>query len=187
MSPELKRLKTLQPPPEHPVGTSSLEPWEEIEARVGAHLPSDYKEYVASYGAGRWADFLGIMTPFYKWKHPEGVDYVEWSRTRLRGLDQVHVDFPEFAPPFYEFPARDGLLPIGYTDNGGTICWQTAGAPDNWGVVVLAEEYPLGYDKFETSLTGFLVGLLERRLVPSTFPRDFFPIPTPAFIPYTTQ
>jgi hypothetical protein len=45
----------------------------------------------------------------------------------------------------------------------------------------------LGYDKFETCLTGFLVGLLEKKFVLKTFPADFFPTPKPAFNPYTTQ
>src|SRR5580765_8071790 len=84
-------------------------------------------------------------------------------------------------------PESVDLFTIGFTDNGGTICWQTEGTPDSWPVVILAEEYPLGYNKYDTSLTEFLADLLKGRLVPKTFPGDFYPIPRPAFVPYKLE
>jgi hypothetical protein len=184
MSPTLQKLIDIQPPPRRPVGVAGWEEWPGVEANLGFKLPIDYKEYIMLYGAGRWADFFGIQSPFYRWPHPQAVGYYEWISTRLDGLDEMHVKFPEFSPPFYSYPAPGGLIPIGYTDNGGTICWQAVASSDSWGVVCFADKFSLGYDKFETTLTGFLVGLLERTLSPKTFPPDFFPIPKPSFNPY---
>jgi hypothetical protein len=79
------------------------------------------------------------------------------------------------------------LIPIGYTDNGGTMCWRAKNGPDVWSIVCLDGKFTGGYDFFETCVTGFLAGFLQRRLVPKTFPRDVFPLGKPAFRPYTTQ
>ncbi len=187
MSPGIIKLIAVQPSPLNPLGARGATNWTSIESKVGTRLPTDYKEYVGVFGAGSWAEFLCVLTPFYRWSHPESVDFFTWVKTRLSGLNDVHQTFPEFAPPFCEFPASGGLFPIGFTDNGGTICWQTEGTPDSWPVVILAEEYPLGYNKYDTSLTEFLADLLEGRLVPKTFPGDFYPIPRPAFVPYKLE
>jgi hypothetical protein len=154
---------------------------------LGFRLPTDYKDYVSLYGAGRWADFFAILSPFYEWKQPQTTDYFDWIRTRLDGLDEMHQSFPHHAPPFYRHPAPGGLVPIGYTDNGGTLCWQTIDEPDSWTIVCFAGKFSLGYDKFPMCLTGFLAELLEGNISLKTFPSDFFPIPKPTFEPYATQ
>lgn len=183
----LEKLTRIQPPPEDPIGTGNPEAWANVEAALGCQLPIDYKEYVMLYGAGTWVDFFGILTPFYRFRHPEGLEYFEWVRTRLDDLDEFRESFPECAPPFHRFPAQNGLIPIGYTDNGGTLCWHTAGQPDSWGVVCLDGKYGDGYDKFETSLTGFLAGFLGNHLIPATFPTDIFPLTQAAFVPYVDE
>src|SRR5437879_782091 len=101
MSPALGKLVEIQPPPELPVGTARWEDWPGVETKLGLELPTDYKEYVILYGAGTWANFFGIQSPFYSWHHPKAADYFQWIRTRLDGLDEMHSKFPEFAPPFF--------------------------------------------------------------------------------------
>jgi hypothetical protein len=185
---DLQRLIRLEPLPQNPVGTSLGDAdWRDVEAVLGYRLPHDYKDYIAAYGAGRWADFLGIMSPFYRWRHPQALDFFDWIRSRLDGLDEIHQTFPQYAPPFQRHPAPAGLIPIGYTDNGGTICWKTEGDPESWIVVCLAPKYHEGYDVIPSNLTRFLAGLLDGKIAPSTFAPDFFPITRPAFAPYTTQ
>lgn len=178
----LHRLTEIEPPPRDPVGAGSAEMWLGAEAKCGFQFPSDYRHYVLLYGAGRWNGFFGVFSPCYRGEH--AVEWFRWMKTALDGLDDFHRSFPTHAPPFLRYPAPNGLIPIGYTDNGGTICWETRGEPDSWNIVCLADKYSLGYDKSEASLTGFLVGLLERRFALKTFPADFYPISKPAFVPY---
>src|SRR6516162_7007312 len=92
---DLQRLIRLEPLPQNPVGTSLGDAdWRDVEAVLGYRLPHDYKDYIAAYGAGRWADFLGIMSPFYRWRHPQALDFFDWIRSRLDGLDEIHQTFP---------------------------------------------------------------------------------------------
>lgn len=187
MSASLKQLVKVAPPPSPPVAASGPEEWPSIEEKLGARLPRDYKEYIGIYGAGRWADFFGIMDPFYECEHPKAVAYFKWIQSALGGLNEMHDTFPQYAPPFRRHPASGGLLPIGYTDNGGTICWQTDGEADGWSIVCLAGKYVDGYDQYKMTLTGFLCALMTKKISPRTFPRDFFPIPQPPFRPYATE
>lgn len=182
MPPSLQTLTEIEPAPRIPIGAKSTKSWSQFESELGFEFPEDYKQYVALYGAGRWADFLGVMSPFYE--GGETVDFWKWIKSALDGLDEMHSMSPNHAPPFFRYPARSGLIPIGFTDNGGTICWQADGPPEYWSIVCLAGKLSLGYDKFNTSLTGFLVDLLRERISPKTFPPDLFPIPRPAFRPY---
>jgi len=75
----MENLTRIQSPPAQAVDTSGQESWDSIETRLGTRLPVDYKDYISVYGAGRWADFLGILTPFYQFRHPHAVDYFEWT------------------------------------------------------------------------------------------------------------
>jgi hypothetical protein len=182
MSSSLDTLTEIEPPPRHPIGTGSLDMWSNIEQKFRFKFPSDYKDYVALYGVGTWNGFFGIFTPFYEGERALG--FCKWLETALYGYDEFRQSFPAIAPPFLRYPAPGGLIPIGCTDNGGTICWEARGAPDLWNIVCLADKYSLGYDKFELSLTGFLVEMLKQRLLLKTFPNDFFPVSKPAFEPY---
>src|ERR1043166_7380452 len=131
MTPSLERLIQVEPPPLVPVATGSETGWSRVESALGLRLPADYKEYLAVYGAGQWADFFGVLNPFHEWKHSEAEGWREWMRSRLGSLDELRRQFPRDTAPFSPHPAPDGLLPFGYNDNGGTLCWQVKGGPDS--------------------------------------------------------
>lgn len=188
MNPSLQKLVEIAPPPGKPVAPGAPADWSRVESEIGTRLPQDFKDYIALYGAGQWGDFFGIMDPFYEWKHPDAQeDWVGWMTKRVGPLKDMRSEFPEEVAPFDLHPAPNGLLPIGYDDNGGTMCWQTTGAPDSWPIICLDEGLTKEYDMFEMSLTSFLAALLHGEVTPRTFPPDFFPIPQPAFRPYATE
>jgi SMI1-KNR4 cell-wall len=187
MNASIQRLIRIEAPPANPVATGSPTDWLQVEQTLGLQLPQDYKEYTSVYGAGQWADFFGVLNPFYKSKHPQEQGYLEWMQTRIKGLDKLREQYPQYVAPFSEYPSLNGLLPIGYNDNGGTICWQITGAPDSWRIVCLGGKLSDNYDEFDTNLTGFLASLLTEEISPKTFPEDFFPIAKPMFQPYTTE
>jgi hypothetical protein len=187
MNGSLKRLIELEPPPRRPVAPGAAGDWSGIEAEIGAGLPQDFKDYIAIYGAGQWADFFGILDPFYRWKHPQAQEnWKEWMKMRLGGLN-AHREYSEYTAPFDAYPASGGLLAFGYDDNGGTLCWQTTGKPDSWNIICLDGKLSEEYDRFQMPLTAFIAGLLTEEIFPKTFARDFFPISKPAFKPYTTE
>jgi hypothetical protein len=187
MASSLQRLIQLEVPPLKPVAPGTPDSWQEVERKLNLVLPTDYKEYVRAYGAGCWANFFGIMNPFYRWRHPEAGSFYAWIQTRLEGLDEMYEKFPEYSAPFRRHPAPNGLFPFGYDDNGGTLCWKITRAPDSWPIVCLGGKYSAPYGEYDMTLTNFLVGLLSGKIFPPTFPPDLFPILRPAFSPYTTQ
>jgi hypothetical protein len=188
MNPSLQRLMNLVPPPAAPVAPGSSDAWKQVEQEMGTPLPQDFKDYTQVYGAGQWADFFGVMNPFYLWKHPEASkSWKAWFEKRFEGFSELQKEYPRYQAPFRVFPEPNGVLAFGYDDNGGTLCWQTSGNPDSWRIVCLDGKTSERYDSFDMNLTGFLDALLHERISPNTFAPDFFPIRQPAFRPYTTE
>jgi hypothetical protein len=188
MSSFLKRLIQIEPPPANPVAPGSHEDWRHLETELRLHFPTNLKQYIRTYGAGQWAKFLGIMNPFYQWKHPQAQGYHAWVRTRLDGFYEMRAEFPDYVAPFNRHPSPGGLFPFGYDDNGGTLCWQVQGEPDLWPIIYLDGKQSDCYDRFDLTLTHFLVALLSGEIsAPQIFPADLFPIARPAFRPYSTE
>src|SRR5262249_7840882 len=127
------------------------------------------------------------INPFQEFRPQSAKAWHKWVRARLDGLDELRKKQAEFSAPFNAYPAPNGLLPFGFDDNGGTLCWQVSGGPDSWRIVCLNEKLSEQYDSFDMTLTGFLGELLSELICPRTFPPDFFPIPRPAFRPYTKE
>jgi hypothetical protein len=187
MDESLPQLTAIEKPPSRPSAPGTLEAWLPVEQKVGVTFPRHYKEYIGIYGAGQWAGFFGILDPFYEWKHPQATGYFRWMETRLEGLDEHRKEYPKYIAPYNRYPAPEGLVPFGYDDNGGTLCFQVTGESDSWPVVFLDGKLSECYDVFRGSVSAFLVALLREEFLPKTWPSDFFPIQTPAFRPYTTE
>src|SRR5689334_5343760 len=182
----LQKLISIEPPPVSPVAPGNPEAWLPVETRIGVVFPTHYKEYIQTYGAGQWADFFGIMDPFYQWKHPQARDYFRWTETRLDTLDSsFRRDNPKYYAPFERYPAPNGLIPIGYHDNGGTLCFQVSGEPSDWPIILLDGKLTPRHDTFRGTVAGLITALLEESFTPTTWPDDVFPIEGPAFRPYT--
>ncbi len=188
MNKSLQRLIALAPPPEAPGAVGSIAEWPRVEMEIGAPLPQDFKDYISTYGAGQWADFFGIMNPFYRWKHPQmQKSWKQWMEMRLGSLAEDRQRWPKYTAPFLPHPSPDGLLAFGYDDNGGTLCWQMCGAPDNWPIVCLDGKFSERFDRFTIPLTGLIAAIVGEEFLPNTFPPDLFPIAHPAFRPYTKE
>jgi hypothetical protein len=188
MDPALQKLISMEPPPVPPVAPGNPEAWLPVESRIGVVLPAHYKEYIHTYGAGQWANFFGIMNPFYQWKHPQAQDYFRWTETRLDTLDSTfHRENPKYYAPFHRYPAPNGLIPFGYDDNGGTLCFQVSGVPSVWPIILLDGKLSPRHDIFRGTIASFIVALLEESFLSTTWPADFFPIERPAFRPYTKE
>jgi hypothetical protein len=187
MDESLQKLITIEKPPGNPSAPGSADAWKPVELQVGVGFPNHYKYYIQTYGAGQWAGFFGIMDPFYEWKHPQASGYFRWMATRLEGLDEMRKQYPKYVAPYNRYPALEGVVPIGYDDNGGTLCFEVAGSSDSWPIVFLDGKLSERYDVFRGTIPEFLTALLREEFLPSTWPADVFPIERPAFRPYTNE
>jgi hypothetical protein len=183
MIPSLETLIKLEPPPAKPIAPGRPDGWREVENRLHLRLPNDYKSLTSIYGVGHWLDFVEIMNPFQPWQHASSPDFFDWAGKRLAGLDERHKFRPGFSAPFLTHPSSNGLLPFAYDDDGGTLCWQVSGQPDSWPIICLDNKMSGRFDRFDMSLTGFLVALLKDEIFPRTFKENIFPIRHPAFQP----
>lgn len=151
-------LHVLKPPPvvRRP-GVPEL--WPAVEAALGTPLPSDNKEFINHFGSGLICDFLRIYDPFLS----DSTFDLGWIHNVI-AMYQV-FDVKQFPDPL--FPATDGLLPCGKTDNGGIhMTWKTGGLPDTWPVAIINFD-TLRVDYLSMSLTHFIIGFIRKEYSPN--------------------
>jgi hypothetical protein len=169
-------LRTVLPPPASPVDPGDAGRWADIERQVGTPLPSDYKEFVAVYGAGKIGDLLLVLNPFARNKHLNLLVQIERHLEALRELRETGED-----SEYTLFPEPGGLLPWGFSENGDILLWLTEGKPDLWPVVVNVGREPT-YERFDMSMTDFLARVLTHQVRSEALPEDF-PGQRPTFVP----
>jgi hypothetical protein len=174
-------LKEVTAPPVEPAETGRREDWRQVESTLGTALPSDYKEYIDTYGTGKLADFLLPLNPFSKNPH---LNLIQQVPRRLGALRELKQQGGDRACPYPLFPESGGLLPWGITDNGDVLYWRTEGRPDHWGTVVNESRGP-EFEQFDEPMTDFVAGVLSKRIVCRIFPEDF-PGPALAFVSVTS-
>jgi len=162
----MNSLLTILPSPINPRDAGTREDWPRIEQAIGIGLPSDYKEYVNSFGTGRIASLLLPFNPFSKNMH---LNLIEQKDEILGGLRYDDL------LPYPLYPEPKGVLPWGTTDNGQVLSWLTDGVPDKWPVAILAVRNAM-YERYDEDMTSFIARLLSREIVstilPDTFPGD---------------
>jgi len=165
----IEPLKKLVPPPRNPSEVGSLQQWEAIERDLGLELPSDYRDFVFTYGSGRFAKFYGIYNPFAASQYAALLPSIQRVCAAER---ETKRDWPEIVPyPIY--PDQPGLLPWGCDDNGNYYFWLTEGTSDFW--PVLSDEVRgEGFREYHCTMTEFLIGILqgEFEALAGDYPRD---------------
>ncbi|QFG22031.1 SMI1/KNR4 family protein [Actinomadura sp. WMMB 499] len=155
-----------------PVEVSVPIDWGALERRFGSRLPADYVELCNRYPTLRVDNFLGIFHPT---ADADDGDLVSWVDDILGGAEELVDEFPALElVPYPLHPERGGLLPWGVTDNSDHLFWRTGGDPDAWTVVVAGHSYGKGaWWEFDGSLTDFIVGSVDRRVVCPVLDSDF--------------
>lgn len=163
-------LYTVLPPPAAPYESGESTEWPEIEKLLGTSLPTDYKEYINTYGTGQIAHFVSPYNPFSKTSFRNLLKQAPNQVDILRGIKE---EFGEAVCPYPLFPEPSGLLPWGATGNGNILFWLMSGTPDEW-CVVLSEGRGPGFEQYDESMTDFIAKLLTGRII-SRFFRGFSP------------
>ncbi|PWF24731.1 SMI1/KNR4 family protein [Corticimicrobacter populi] len=161
-------LTALMPPPRHPSESGNNETWPSIDGDLS--FPEDYFAFIHSYGTGRIADFIAIFNPFAA---NEDINFFKQKTLILGDLESLNQEDPDyFKYPLY--PAENGLLPIGLTDNGDYLFWTVSNTRDSntWGTAIIAARSP-DVEYFDQNLTTLLFSILTGTLKPQSLPGSF--------------
>jgi hypothetical protein len=155
----LAQLKRLVPPPRQPREAGSLAEWPAVEQKLGIALPTDYRDFILTYGTGQFANFYNIYNPF---------SVSEWINLRacVERVCKAEREFKREWPdtvPYKIFPEQLGLLPWGGDDNGNYYFWLTDGPADSW-MVVSNEERGEGFREYGRCMTDFLFEILTGKI-----------------------
>jgi hypothetical protein len=130
-------LKECLVPPDDPIGTGSPEEWTAVEHRIEFPLPSDYKQFVSTYGRGAIGDEVFVLSPFidrvaiYHLESEIARERLVYRQTTEQGFLERIFD-ERHAYLGYE-PRPAGLIPWGGDQSGGTAFWETPDSdPDRW-------------------------------------------------------
>jgi hypothetical protein len=143
-----------------PAGVAPVD-WAAVHARLGVRLPSDYRAFAGTYGAGTFGD-VRIAVP------GAGGDLdlfalLERKAAQIRGLPRH-----EWQAPLY--PEPGGTICWGEMADGHTCGWAPAGTdPDQWGVVVIFPTRELSSFDFNPGIT-FSTALKEYKLYAEQHP-----------------
>jgi len=131
----------IGPPPTNPRHVD----WDEIEAFMGIALPSDYRTFIDTYGAGTFGE-ITITVP----GGPPGFDLYQLLR---RAIDAVRTG--EATVPMPVCPQPGGIVAWGQTADGWTFSWVPQFPdPDRWSVVAYSRSFALPL--WDTSFSQFL-------------------------------
>ncbi len=141
--------------------------WAETEARIGTALPSDYKRLVELFGDGAFDEYLRMHIPgacfecFDIVRHTEWLS--EWQSTSQSGLWD----------PYEVYPTPGGLLQWASTEQADQFYWLTEGAdPDRWPILI-TEDIPDSWVRFDGTTTEFIYRMLTDRQHPFSTARYF--------------
>ena len=144
--------------------------WPLIEDNLS--FPSDYVDFINTYGSGRIAEFIVIFNPF---SQNEDVNFFEQYKFILEDLNYLNESDSDYYK-YQLYPKDNGLIPVGVTDNGDYIFWvvNSKGNSDLWGTAIIPSRSP-EVEYSDNGLTTFLESLLANRVKYKSFPDSFPP------------
>lgn len=172
--PTVEQLAEVVPPG---LASRSSIDWQPTELALGTELPTDYKELIATFGAGSFDDdFIWLLSPQTN-KHLD-----------LRTRYEDHVSALRAWAETSGRPAFDegalALIPWAFTENGDTFYWvaNESADPNEWATEV-HEPRGDGRHRFDQGAPLVLAALLTGRAQLPFFPDDF-PSADPTFLPH---
>jgi len=132
--------------------------WSLIESTIGLKLPEDYKQFIEKYGSGKICDSVSIISPFVQNSDWSLLPYIQITTKSY----QSYVDTGVINQlRFPTFPALNGLLPFGTTENSNCLNWLTKGQPISWVLIIwdpdTIEFVASGY----RTLADYLIAILK--------------------------
>lgn len=126
--------------------------WRRDEQAIDSTLPSDYENFMRSYGPGGIAGYLYIEPPM-------AVD-------GLQGMSVPEGDLlADMESPYPAFPEPGGLVYLGGDSDADVIFYLAEGNPDEWAIVVRRRHNSYndtGWRLYRCGLVDFLVRMFRR-------------------------
>ncbi len=142
--------------------------WGDIEEKLKLTLPCDYKWFIDFYGTGGINSFFWILSPFCDVDH---INLIERGKTMLDSYKHLKNKYPDYYK-HEVYPYPNGILPLGYTDNGDEVFWKTAEKTENWTIVVY-ESRSDDYIEYDMGIVTFIYNLVTKKIVCDIFPNEF--------------
>ncbi|WP_072035264.1 SMI1/KNR4 family protein [Dickeya fangzhongdai] len=164
------KLNSILVPPDFPNESGSGDTWPSIDE--GITFPNDYVEFISNYGTGRIANFIAIFSPFTQ---NYDLNFFEQKKLIIEDFNYLNNEDPDYFK-YNLYPEKNGLLPIGVTDNGDYIFWVVCDLnnSDAWGTAIVASRSP-DIEYFDENITSLLSGVLLRKIKPDSLPSNFPP------------
>lgn len=160
-------LLSVMPVPSNVVEGGLGQDWGRVTGRFCDPLPTDYMQFIDTYGSGSVNGFLTVFNPFSANFHVNLFDQVLFTLSSLRALK---AQFPREVPfPLYFEPG--GMLPWGMSIDGDIYCWLTNGISGGWQTVVICRHAPAGH--FKMTMTQFLARAIKGEIKSYSIPEDF--------------
>lgn len=167
---DLQKLIAVLPPPEKPFAASG--DWIDVQTQLGIELPSEYKQFIATYGSGKICNFFVLFSPFVK---NEAWNLTSYISLRVAGYsDYISTNVLDKIP-FPLYPQKEGLIPFGTTENGHIFNWHSKGDPDHWPIIIWDMDYLDFIETNYASIIKYIHDLLTQRigLTPREVPFDW--------------
>ncbi|WP_443074822.1 SMI1/KNR4 family protein [Streptomyces sp. NBC_01431] len=137
--------------------------WAEIKANYGTDFPTDYKEFVSSYGSGTIDESLTVRIPGGRAPSAPQGGWKYVGRFPERTVRNPAMQEWRYAAPADRYPL-DRMLIWGETSSADILCWVAVDVnPDRWPVAVWARHVG-GWSTYECGMVQFLTGILTARL-----------------------
>ncbi|EKY3200908.1 SMI1/KNR4 family protein [Cronobacter turicensis] len=165
----INKLTQLLPPPASPSDSGKGKTWPLIAGSI--NFPSDYVDFINTYGSGRIAEFIVIFNPFSKDENLSFFDQYNYILEDLNYLIEADKDYYKYKL----YPEDNGLIPVGVTDNGDYIFWVVTSKENSeqWGTAIIPARSP-DVEYFECNLVTLIEQILDRSLKARSLP-DAFP------------
>ncbi|EOU9551259.1 SMI1/KNR4 family protein [Cronobacter dublinensis] len=164
----INKLTQILPPPASPSDSGKGKTWPLIPGSI--KFPSDYVDFINTYGSGRIADFIVIFNPFSKDENVNFFDQYNYISEDLGYLIESDSDYYKYKL----YPDDNGLIPVGVTDNGDYIFWVVTSKENSnqWGTAVIPSRSP-DVEYFKCNLVSLIEQILDKSLKASSLPDDF--------------
>ncbi|MEO1163307.1 MAG: SMI1/KNR4 family protein [Chloroflexota bacterium] len=130
---------------------ASMDAFLDIEKQLSCTLPTDYKHFVLTYGTGWIGDIMLIYTPF---SSKEDFNLLK----RVKRRKDYRIIVPNVLPIY---PEKDGMLPLAYIQDNGSIFWHTKSPnPDEW-TIVLTQTRGEYFETYDMNLLAFLLNIFS--------------------------
>ncbi|MFF1909998.1 hypothetical protein [Kitasatospora sp. NPDC058218] len=139
-------------------GSGDVVDWDSVEQTLDVSLPSDFRDFVAVYGAGSIDDRVEIASLQAGESDRADIPTMTLRASGERWIEETGSDYPRF-------PAQGSLIGWGrlksYGLAYGYLYWRSAGPdPDRWPVVVWKHGGE-GFVEHPYGMAEFLVRILQ--------------------------